>query len=150
MIWWSPHLRVGGCTVREREKKNLPVDGEIGERPLQTPPSLSSLSGARDGLVGSGNIADEEGLGRRRHPPWDQQIRADAAEGGGEHVRVRGRARFVGVADGVGGAERTAPGRSTEAGAPAGRVACVGVGRPQLLPQVLRASHAWRTSRWLL
>ena len=76
--------------------------------------------------------------------------RADAAEGGGEYVRVRGRARLVGVADGVGGAGRTAPGGSTEADAPAGRVARVGVGRPLLLPQVLRASHAWRPSRWLL
>ncbi|CAL9174816.1 unnamed protein product, partial [Musa hybrid cultivar] len=114
---------------------------------IGTAPSLSlslSASPAGDGVVGSGNVADEEGLDRRRYPPRDSQIRADAAEGGGEHVRVRGRARDVGAAYGV-GAGRTSPGGGGDGGkeeeeAPAGRVARVvraRVGTPRLLPQVL-------------
>ncbi|RWW36719.1 hypothetical protein BHE74_00058237 [Ensete ventricosum] len=83
-------------------------------------------------------------------PPPVLSCRAAAAEGGGEHVRVRGRARDVGAADGV-GAGWTSPGgdggEEEEEEAPAGRIARVvraRVGTPQLLPQVLATSRACR------
>ncbi|WOK92341.1 hypothetical protein Cni_G01032 [Canna indica] len=92
--------------------------------------SLSLSLGAAvegDGVVGSSSVADEEDVGRRRHPPRDEEVRADAAEGGGEHVRVRGRARDVGAANGV--ATRGAgpdAGSEEEDEAPAARDARVG------------------------
>ncbi|RWW49143.1 hypothetical protein BHE74_00044731, partial [Ensete ventricosum] len=68
-----------------------------------------------------------------------------AARGGSEHVRVRGRARVVGTADGV-GAGGAAPADGGDEGdeTPGRGVARFGAGPLRLLPQALDSSHACR------
>lgn len=52
-----------------------------------------------DEVVESDDLSRPPGLDPPSHPAPNQKIRVEAAEEGGEHVRVRGRARDVGDAE---------------------------------------------------